>query len=45
MCDRIMIMNQGRIVETGNAENVFSHPASDYTRKLIAAIPGQTANG
>ncbi|MBC8034341.1 MAG: ABC transporter ATP-binding protein [Chitinophagaceae bacterium] len=38
--DRIMVMNKGRIVETGTAEQVYFHPVSDYTRQLIDAIPG-----
>lgn len=40
MCDRIMVMNKGKVVEIGNAEEVYHRPESDYTRKLIAAIPG-----
>lgn len=39
MCDRIMVMNKGKIVESGNAEEVYNHPQSDYTKRLIAAIP------
>lgn len=38
--DRIMVMHKGRIVESGTAEEVYRHPQSTYTRKLIAAIPG-----
>jgi peptide/nickel transport system ATP-binding protein len=37
--DRILVMNKGRIEEAGEAEAVYQHPQSDYTRKLIAAIP------
>ena len=37
--DRIMVMNKGRIEEIGIAEEVYTHPASPYTKKLIAAIP------
>jgi peptide/nickel transport system ATP-binding protein len=40
MCDRIMVMNKGRIEESGPAEEVYLHPKSDYTKKLIDAIPG-----
>ena len=37
--DRIMVMNNGRIVESGNADEVYYTPKSDYTKKLIAAVP------
>ncbi|MBK7886321.1 MAG: ABC transporter ATP-binding protein [Bacteroidetes bacterium] len=39
MSDRIMVMNKGRIEELGDADEVYLHPKSDYTRKLIEAIP------
>jgi len=37
--DRIMVMNQGKIEEMGNADDVYYRPQSAYTQKLIAAIP------
>jgi len=37
--DRILVMNKGRIEESGEAEEVYSHPRSAYTQQLIAAIP------
>ena len=37
--DRILVMNKGRIEEIGEAEEVYRHPASEYTKKLIAAVP------
>jgi peptide/nickel transport system ATP-binding protein len=37
--DRILVMNQGKIQEIAFAEDVYSHPQSDYTKKLIASIP------
>jgi peptide/nickel transport system ATP-binding protein len=37
--DRIMVMNQGEIVEIGDANEVYNHPQNEYTKKLIAAIP------
>lgn len=37
--DRIMVMNRGRIEECGPAEEIYFNPQSDYTKKLIAAIP------
>ncbi|HEX4306271.1 MAG TPA: ATP-binding cassette domain-containing protein [Solirubrobacterales bacterium] len=37
--DRIAVMNQGKIVETGDADQVCEHPRDDYTKKLLAAVP------
>jgi ABC-type microcin C transport system duplicated ATPase subunit YejF len=31
------VLRQGRIVEEGDADTVFTHPREDYTRKLMAA--------
>lgn len=39
MSDRILVMKDGRFVETGGAEDLICHPRSDYTRKLLAAVP------
>ena len=40
LCDRVMVMENGRIVESGDAERVYHHPQTAYTRSLIEAIPG-----
>ena len=40
ICDRIAVMRHGRIVETGPVDKVFGSPEHDYTRQLLAAIPG-----
>ena len=37
--DRVLVMKAGRIVEQGETETVFTRPAHDYTRSLIAATP------
>ncbi|MCW3467915.1 ABC transporter ATP-binding protein [Chitinophaga nivalis] len=37
--DRMMVMRQGKIVETGEADAVYHHPQQAYTQQLIAAIP------
>jgi peptide/nickel transport system ATP-binding protein len=37
--DRIMVMNQGKIEECGNADEVYFNPSSGYTKNLIAAVP------
>ena len=42
VCDEIVVMHQGRIVEQGTPANVFDQPQDKYTQTLIAAIPGQT---
>lgn len=39
LSDRIMVMRQGRIVEQGTPDELFSHPQTEYTRTLINAIP------
>jgi peptide/nickel transport system ATP-binding protein len=39
MSDTIAVMKQGRIIETGDSEQLFRSPASDYTRKLLESIP------
>ena len=39
MADRILVMRQGRIVESGSPDALFTHPQTDYTRSLIDAIP------
>jgi peptide/nickel transport system ATP-binding protein len=39
LCDRVIVMRTGKIVEQGPTERVLGTPQSDYTRELIAAIP------
>jgi peptide/nickel transport system ATP-binding protein len=39
MCDRIMVMNKGEIVEAAGANEVYYHPQNQYTKQLIEAIP------
>ena len=37
--DRILVMNKGKIVEEGTADEIMNHPKEEYTRLLIEAIP------
>jgi peptide/nickel transport system ATP-binding protein len=37
--DRIMVMQKGKIVETGTANEIYYNPQNEYTKKLIASIP------
>jgi len=38
--DRIMVMNKGKIEETGAADDIYFKPRTEYTRRLITSIPG-----
>ncbi|MFC2968029.1 ABC transporter ATP-binding protein [Acidimangrovimonas pyrenivorans] len=40
LCDRIAVMRHGRLVEIGPVDAVFRNPQDDYTRNLLAAVPG-----
>ena len=42
MSDRVLVMYNGRPVEYNDADVLFEHPQNDYTKKLIAALPGKT---
>ena len=39
LCDRVIVLQRGRIVEQGETGRLFAAPAQDYTRSLIAAVP------
>ena len=38
VCDRVMVMEKGRIIEQGPVEEVYDHPQEEYTRKLLSAV-------
>ncbi len=40
MSDRMAVMQNGKIVEIGDADNIYSDPKTEYTKNLIRAIPG-----
>ncbi len=39
MADRVIVMNQGKIVESADVFELFDHPQDPYTKKLLAAVP------
>jgi peptide/nickel transport system ATP-binding protein len=39
MSDRMIVMKEGKIVEMGEADEIYAHPKEEYTRSLIASIP------
>jgi peptide/nickel transport system ATP-binding protein len=45
ICTRVMVMYAGSIVEEGNADEVFTNPAHEYTRLLLAALPERAKKG
>ena len=45
VCDRICVMERGRFVDAGDAAEVFAHPTSDYTKRLLAAVPTLRPSG
>jgi peptide/nickel transport system ATP-binding protein len=41
IADRVLVMQEGRVVEEGTVDTVFDSPSTDYTRALLDAIPGK----
>ena len=37
--DEIMVMNEGRIVEMADSDEIYLNPKQEYTRKLLSSIP------
>ena len=37
LCDRVLVMKSGRVVEQGTVDDIFDHPQCDYTKQLLAA--------
>ena len=40
LCDRIAVMQKGKLVEIGTVHDIFLSPKQAYTRQLLAAVPG-----
>jgi ABC-type microcin C transport system duplicated ATPase subunit YejF len=39
LCDRVLVLHHGVVVEQGAAAEIFEHPQDDYTKALLAAVP------
>ena len=40
IADDVVVMEKGRVVESGHADDLFARPREAYTRELIDAVPG-----
>ena len=45
MADRVVVMYRGRLVEEGPVRRILREPAHEYTRSLLAAVPGMRSGG
>ncbi|GAA2550772.1 dipeptide ABC transporter ATP-binding protein [Mycolicibacterium diernhoferi] len=45
VADDVLVMHHGRIVEQGSVDEVIHNPKHDYTRRLVAAVPGRDTRG
>ena len=41
VCDRILVMHRGQVVEAGETAAIFAEPQHEYTRSLLASVPGR----
>jgi peptide/nickel transport system ATP-binding protein len=39
MSDQLLVLNKGKVEELGDADTIYANPQSEYTQKLIKAIP------
>lgn len=44
ICDRVVVMKDGKLVEQGATEDLFNHPKEVYTQQLLAAVPILSVN-
>jgi peptide/nickel transport system ATP-binding protein len=42
MCDDVIVLQHGRVVEAGSADDIFQRPQHPYTQELLSAIPGHS---
>jgi len=40
LCDEVLVLQQGRVVEAGPPTQLFTAPVHPYTRRLVEAVPG-----
>ena len=45
ICDRVMIMYLGKVMEVGTKDQIFNHPQHPYTQALLSAVPSATDDG
>ena len=45
MADNVLVMEKGRAVEYGSADQILNHPETDYTKTLMAAVPRLNRGG
>jgi len=45
LCDRVVVMYTGRVVEQGDVISIFEHPRHPYTRALLASVPSRKFHG
>jgi oligopeptide/dipeptide ABC transporter ATP-binding protein len=45
VCDRVVVMYAGQVVETGSVEDIFARPSHPYTRGLLGSLPSLEARG
>jgi peptide/nickel transport system ATP-binding protein len=45
VCDEVIVLQHGRIVEQGDPDQLFRNPQHEYTRRLLSAVPGLEAPG
>jgi len=43
VCDEVIVLQHGRVVEQGHPDQLFQRPQHPYTRRLLAAVPGMKA--
>jgi peptide/nickel transport system ATP-binding protein len=45
MSDDMIVMKNGKIMESGNAQDIYENPKSNYTRELLDAVPSAALTG